>query len=519
MIRDNKLHKILPLLLGISLLSGITVRKVQAKEQEPYPAIIYRHYPSVSPDLYNASMIDFGPTNDMDRLALSSPQAAKERAQQLKDLGFNLVMYSGRHFRLSYEPEWPFIDQAAHNVTEACHALGIKVIEHHEFTIPAYNSYPIMLSRLDELQYDINTVEPLRWFSPENPEFLTFYENYLGKLQHAANFDAMLLDEIATAGRNSQGDRLKFEEETGLKMPYWVNEYSPPDTEAYRIWQRWRSGMATRVKEKLLHYLRTIRPDISLIGYSSDYEQSGTAGRVDLEQMVSRYCSFMGMEDVSEESLNGWRPILRSLKLRQGYGDYYGIPTWSIEQRFGGNLKSNYTAWALTQLAKTSIWVGHSLANSETNRAYLKRFIGWGKAMPHRYARTLTDTGFLMSNQTRRSSTRSTFYFDDCAGWAELLLEGNKQFDTLLDGDFYLPNRLHKYKVLILASSASLAETQAQRLQDWVHQGGTAIVTRNTSLYDAEGKELSQFCLGKAMNLRYEKYIPTPSQIKGEIGG
>jgi len=105
----------------------------------------YRHYQEVPAEFYNASMMEWGGDNLVDRLAMVSPEAARKRAEQLKELGINLVIYNGRHFRLSYQNEWPAIAQEARIVTEACHAAGIRVIEHHDFTIPAYSGYPFLL--------------------------------------------------------------------------------------------------------------------------------------------------------------------------------------------------------------------------------------------------------------------------------------------------------------------------------------------------------------------------------------
>ena len=348
---------------------------------------------------------------------------------------------------------------------------------------------------------------------------MKFYENYLGDLQHTANLDGYMLDEIALNGAYASGDRDTFKAETGHDLPYWIGKEPQYNTPAYRAWMSWRSSIPLRARVQLINSLRKIRPDLTLLKYGSDYSDSKTAASgMDLALDVSQYCSFMGWENMNVEALNGWRPILRALKLRQSFGDYYAIPTWALMREMT-TAESTFYGWALCQLGKTSLWYGSRSVDSAEDLAYLKLYNRWKNAMPQQYARTLTDTGFLLSHQTRQANADRTFYWNDFAGWSDLLIEGNRQFDTLLDGDLILPDRLHKYQVLILASSACLSKTQIDRLQDWVQHGGTVIATRNTSLYDEHGKKRSQFGLGAAMNVRYEKDDLHGRRIEGEIAG
>jgi len=508
------------------LIAGVLIfiGKVNADSQvaSQIPPRHYRHYSKVPVDFYNASMMEWGGDNLQDRLALASPEAAKKRALQLKQLGINLVIYNGRHFRLSYQNEWPEIAREARIVTDACHAAGIRVIEHQDFTIPAYNSYPLMLEHLDWLQRDIRTGEPLRWMSPDNSAFLKFYANYLTDFQRVANPDGYMLDEIALNGTYAYGgadSRNAFKAQTGYEIPSWIGPEKQYDTAAYRAWMGWRSQIPLHARTQLMDAVHQVRPDVTLLKYGSDYSDSKTAASgMDLALDVADYCGFMGWENLNVEALNAWRPNLRALKLRQSMGDYYGIPLWALMREMT-TPESTFYGWALCQLGKHSIWYGSRSVDSAADLAYLQKYNGWKNAMPQQYARTLTDTGFLLSNQTRQVNPDRTFFWNDFAGWCDLMLENNRQFDTLLDGDLLLPDRLHKYQVLILASSACLSQLQIDRLQNWVQQGGTAIVTRNSSLYDENGKRREDFGLAKAMNVHYESYDAKGRKIEGTLDG
>jgi hypothetical protein len=493
----------------------------QAQDKPQIPERHYRHYKDVPLGFYNSSIASFAGDNMVDRLALANPEAAAARARELKALGFNAVMYNGRHFRLSYENEWKDIAEAARIVTEACRKEGIQVIEHHEFTVPQYNSYDLMLKHLDWMQRDIRTGELLRWMCPNNPEFIDWYIAYLKDFQQIANPDAYQLDEIAYQGAYSCGCshcRTAFKAETGLDLPVWAGTEEVYNTQAYRVWMGWRSRVPSKTKAKIIGELRKLRSDLPLLNYVSDYSDSATAASgADLASTVATFASFAGWENMNSESLNAWKPNMRALKLRQSYGDYYDIPVWSLQREFTTK-ESTFFGWAQANMTKHSVWYGARSTDSQEDLDYLKKYNGWKQAMPQRYARTLTDTGFLLSHQTRQVNPDRSFYWTDFAGWADLLLEGNKQFDTLLDGDLLLPDRLGKYQVLILASQACLSLAQTERLEKWVADGGTLIFSRNSSLYDEHGAQRPDFALGKAANIRYRSYDTRGRRIEGKLG-
>ncbi|MBN2307986.1 MAG: beta-galactosidase trimerization domain-containing protein [Candidatus Hydrogenedentes bacterium] len=463
-----------------------------------------RQYAELDESFYNASFISWAGDNLADRLNLADPEAADARARRLAEIGVTGVLYNGRHFRLSYPEEYDRIEEYGRIVVDACHRHGIKVVEHHEFTVFSYASYPAMLARLDWLQTDIRTGEPWRWACIHNPDFLEAYGDYLASFARHTNADGYMLDEVGFASANTCGCpycRASYAADLGVPFPAWTEGQGRFDDPNYRNVVRWRSKLTPRAQQVVMDRIREVRPDAMNMKYCSDYGDPGTAARAwDLTVHAARYSPFMGWEVMIAEALNGWRPFLRGLKLRLSYGNYYDIPVWSLNREMTSE-DAVYFGWALSQMGKHSIWFGLRALETDEQLDVFARYNAWPYVMPHRHARCLTDTGLLLSNQTRFTDPGHRLFWNELRGWTDMLIMGNRQFDTLLDGDLELPGRLGKYAVLILISQASLTDAQIAHLAEWVHAGGTAIVTGLTATRDGYGAPRPHSALADAVGV------------------
>lgn len=465
-----------------------------------------RHYREVDPGFYNSVIMSWAGDNLADRIETAEVATAEKRAAELAALGVNAVIYNGRHFRLNYQPEWESIRKHGKIVVDACHKYGIKVIEHHQFSNFYYSSYPMMLKHLDWLQRDIRTGAPYRWGCPNNPDFVRAWADYLVDYQKETNVDGYMLDEISLVSNTSCGCdwcRKKFKAATAMDMPYWPDDsgFSSP---VYRNWMRWRSRIAPDCRGKLMDAVRKLKPDVMNMAYCSDYSDSGIAGRgIDLTLYAALHSSFLGWENMNGGALNCYRPFLRSLKLRLSYGNYYDIPVWSLNRESVAK-EEVFFAWALCQAGKHSIWFGARGIKTQEELDYFKRYSNWKGVMPHRYARCLTDTGMLLSNQTRFTNPDRGYFWYDMVGWTESMIEGNQQFDTLLDGDLELDGRLGKYKVMLLIGQASLSNQQCRNLAKWVNAGGTVIMTNQTMTCDQYGSQRGNFALARELGFDYK---------------
>ena len=480
-----------------------------------------RHYHQVDESYYNSVFLGWGDDLLSDRISLSDAETADRRARKFAALGVRGVVYNGSHNRLSCQEEWENIKRYAKITTDACHRYGLKVIEHSNMSLAAYNSYTFMLEHLDWFQQDIRTGERSRWVCPNNDEFIQFYADYLVDYQRATDMDGYMLDELAMAGKNYCGCsycRSLFLEMTGDAMPVWVGKDESFDSGLYRNKVRYSSKIAARALCKLMTALRSVRGDVMNMTYCSDFSDSSTVKRgLDLAHDAAMFSSFIGWECMINETLNGWKPFLRELKFRLGMANYYDFPVWSLNRQARSPGAIAF-AWSLCQLGKHSIW-GGIIAPPDDQLEAFGRYIRWPDFMPHRYARCLTDTAILLSNQTRFTNPDRNFYWKDVAGWAEMMIEGNRQFDTLLDGDLALAGRLKKYRVLLLPSVASLSDGQCRNLIEWVWQGGTVVFSTRASTCDEFGEVRRDFALGKEAGISLlESNRRGPFKIRGGAG-
>lgn len=475
-----------------------------------------RRYTELDESFYNASFLSWAGNNSSDRLNLADPEAANARAARLAELGVTGVLYNGRHFRLSYPEEYDLIERYGRIVTEACHRHGIKVVEHHEFTVFSYASYPAMLAHLDWLQKDVRTGEPWRWACIHNPGFLAAYGDYLASYARHTNADGYMLDEVGYAGPSTCGCphcRATYTEALGQPFPVWTEGQGSFDDPLYRNVVRWRSKLTPRAQQTVMNRIRQIRPDTMNMKYCSDYADPGTAARGwDLTAHAALYSPFMGWENMIAEASNGWRPFLRALKLRLSYGNYYDIPVWSLNREMTTR-DAVYLGWALCQAGKHSIWYGARALSTEEDLDAFAKYNAWPHVMPHQRARCLTDTGVLLSNQTRFTDPGHRLFWNEFRGWLDMLILDNHQFDTLLDGGLERAGRLGKYKVLVLVSQASLTDEQVRHLTEWVRAGGTAIVTGVTASRDGLGNVREHNALADAMGISLLK----PECLNGRV--
>ncbi len=486
----------------LSLPTAAPLGAKDAEQAEEYCSTLPRHYRNVNPALFNSAFASFCGDNLADRIALGDPKAAEARAKQLHDLGFTAVLYNGRHFRLNYREEFPHIAETGRIVREACAKYGISVIEHHDPTIFCYHGYPFMLHHLDWLQRDIRDGESSYWACASNPDFMAYCLDYLARLQGKAQFAGFMIDELNLASRNHCGCvhcRRAYAKATGRKPPVTLNHNNP--SFAQRDFRSWGMRMTNLAENAILNALQKVKPDTIIMTYCSDYADPNSQS-IDLTQAAALYSPFVGWESMLRNPLENGISFLGTLKSRNSYADFYNIPVWSLN-REPVKREAHYVEWAMCQGARHAIWFGRVPLDAPEDAEYFRRYSRWNAVMPHRFARTFTDTALLVSAQTWRTTADRSFYWNDFRGVMETFIRSSRQFDTILDGDLFYPNRLGKYRVLVLASQASLSDKQCRAIEQFVADGGVAIVTGNTSLHDAHGNRRQDFGLARAMNLRH----------------
>ena len=74
------------------------------------------------------------------------------------------------------------------------------------------------------------------------------------------------------------------------------------------------------------------------------------------------------------------------------------------------------------------------------------------------------------------------------------------------------PDRLDRFKLLILADAAALSDAQCAAIRAYVDRGGSVLATFATSLYDEQGRRRDDFGLADLFGVSFGGGIDGPMQ-------
>jgi hypothetical protein len=120
--------------------------------------------------------------------------------------------------------------------------------------------------------------------------------------------------------------------------------------------------------------------------------------------------------------------------------------------------------------------------------------------------RSIANIGVVIGQSTQLlypgpGSVRSHAYMHETTqGMYDALLQGRFAFDFVHE-DRLEPERLAKYRALLLPNVAMLSDRQCQQLREYVHSGGSLMASFETSLYDEDLKPRADFGLADLMGV------------------
>jgi hypothetical protein len=120
--------------------------------------------------------------------------------------------------------------------------------------------------------------------------------------------------------------------------------------------------------------------------------------------------------------------------------------------------------------------------------------------------RSLANIGVVIGQSTQLfypgpATVRSRNYMRETThGMYETLLSGRFAFDFVHE-DRLDPERLRKYRALLLPNVAMLSDRQCEQIRDYVHSGGSIMASFETSLYDENLKQRADFGLADLLGI------------------
>jgi hypothetical protein len=122
--------------------------------------------------------------------------------------------------------------------------------------------------------------------------------------------------------------------------------------------------------------------------------------------------------------------------------------------------------------------------------------------------------GLLYSEQTGRyhpgvaAGDRTE---DHVLGMYHALIEARMPFELVHEA-FLTPDRLDRFKVLVLADAAALSNAQCEAIRRYVERGGSVLATFASSLYDEWGQQRKDFGLADVFGVSFAGRIEGPMQ-------
>lgn len=100
---------------------------------------------------------------------------------------------------------------------------------------------------------------------------------------------------------------------------------------------------------------------------------------------------------------------------------------------------------------------------------------------------------------------------DHMLGMYHALIEARVPFELAHEA-FLTPDRLDRFKLLILADAAALSDAQCRAIREYVSRGGSVLATFASSLYDETGQQRKDFGLADLFGVSFGGRIEGPMQ-------
>lgn len=448
------------------------------------------------------------------------------RAEKMASEGVTHVFtFSCTHFRWSFHREWPRLVETARRVVEACHAHGIKVVEHHSAILAHVTNEPAAVESLkncqkmrqssvdrwpclarehlvdariegvpvaDMLQLDGRTGKPAttNWntwsFCFNHPVHRKVYLAHLADL-YRAGVDGIMTDDVqffsSFPGHSCACGtcRREFKERYGHELPAageaWTRWHGNFEDPSYTAWLDFRLRSAERFHAAVkAHYdglgVSLIRPNYAAKALYHNWSAYTLDTLPQVDWVSIEFC-------FSHTIRHSWPDYAIEAAHRFALARHRGVPAGAIIYPDGADTVR--LSWALTK-SWGMVWQpthegGTQPLDGQEEEARLRGFESRHAAWFSR-PENFASLGIYVSRSDRdfyggpfggynmRSRTLLT-------GWALACIRQNLPFDCCVEDE--LGSRLGAYRALVLPEAAILDDAAIARLRRFAEEGGTLV--------------------------------------------
>ena len=447
-------------------------------------------------------------------------------AADFKAAGITHVMtFSSTHFRWNFRNYYEDINRTIKRMVDACHALGIYVVEHHSCNLfcgyqspdniegalkrANTNDYPSLLDDMsldsfsdgvplrDMVQYSGLTGEPLwvdlyhAWsMCTNNPEYRRQYFNYLEDV-YSKGVDGIMTDDVEFYALDACACphcRRLFHERYGMELPEagdtasWEKMLADTEGKMFLSWKNFRYDSSIDFHQAVVdHYtalgLKMMRPHYiaTAISWANPWAYVfDDVPRLD-----------WGFQECCCGAIRySWPEYVLEAHHRTAVCKRYDVPVMSLY--YPGSSNIQMLSWAL------SLYCGHKYLgtdqhNAPTSEGPLRAF----EAAHFEALNGLKLNGRLAIYDSARSRELDGLYsdktFEMICGVGQAAIFGNIPMAIVSYRDW---KSYTDYKVIVVPSTRFMADSEIKLLGDFMRQGGTLIWCDECGLGDCVSGEM-----------------------------
>jgi len=428
-----------------------------------------------------------------------------------------IVAYYPTDVPLHHRSAWLGTGDPFGTLVAGCRALGMRVVartDPHAARDDVRRAHPDWIAVTRDGEPRRHWANPDLWVTcalgPYNFEFM---DRVHREIVSRYRVDGIFANRWAPQGGDCYCEhcRRNFRNDTGLDLPHSADAHDA----ARRRFLEWRTARLTELWRHWDASVRAENPGARFI--PNGPPDMKTAG----ELAAIQFADYQARSGPVPPWANGRRAKeYRSVMGRRPVGGIFSV---GIEERY---------RWKDSVQSEPEIrqWVAEGTANGM--RPWVTKFSGvlydrrWLPVVERlyqwhfdheRYLRNeapLARVAMLYSEQTatyHAGAAEGDRAGDHVLGMYQALVEARVPFELVHEA-FLTPDRLDRFKLLILADAAALSDAQCDAVRGFVARGGSILATFASSLYDEVGRPRPDFGLADLFGVSYAGRIDGPMQ-------
>ena len=428
-----------------------------------------------------------------------------------------IVAYYPTNVPLHYRSAWLGDSDPFGVLVSGCRALGMQVVAR---TDPHAVRENVKTAHPDWISVDANGEPRRHWANRDlwitcalGPHHFDFMDEVHREIVSQYRVDGIFANRWSPQG----GDcfcthcQQNFKQASGRDLPRTTDRRDP----ARRAFLEWRKARLTELWKRWDATIRAVNPEARFIPNGPpDMRTAGALADI-------QFADFQARRGVTPPWANGRRAKeYRSVMGRRPVGGIFSV---GLEEpyRWKDSVQSE---------PEVRLWVAEGTANGM--RPWVTKFSGvlydrrWLPAVERIYQwhfdherhlrneAPLARVALLHSEQTATyhpGVAQGDRHEDHVLGMYHALVESRVPFELVHEA-FLTPDRLDRFKLLVLADAAALTDAQCGAIREYVHRGGSVVATFATSLFDETGRRRDDFGLADVFGVSFAGRIDGPMQ-------